>query len=353
MSDEAAPARSFRRRGLGRGLEALLSSEPDPADGPPLVNLDPRTVAPNPEQPRRSFDPEALQALGDSIRLHGLLHPIVVQRDGDAYQLVAGERRSARRPARRRLGHPGDRPPSRRVRPPLPRDGAHREPGPDRSQSHGGSRRLRAPLGCLRAHPRGDRAPPRSQPFGCLQRDPAAQPSRSRAGGGRGLAADSGPRAGAAGTAGGNRSGSSRRRGDRRRAGAFARPSMRSRSASIAPRWRRPIPEAPRRRRLLPPPTTSRCGAASSRPWASRSASSAAKAAGAGSSSTGPRTRTWTPSIERLGGPAALTPRWRRDGLMTARGDRPRCGAVRPRGGAVQPGACGAARGRPVTLASG
>jgi ParB family chromosome partitioning protein len=94
VSDETAPPRSFRRRGLGRGLEALLSSEPDPNDGPPLVNLDPRTVAPNPEQPRRSFDPEALAALGDSIRLHGLLHPIVVQRDGDdAYRLVAGERR--------------------------------------------------------------------------------------------------------------------------------------------------------------------------------------------------------------------------------------------------------------------
>jgi ParB family transcriptional regulator, chromosome partitioning protein len=93
VSDDAAEPRSFRRRGLGRGLDALLSSEPDPTDGPPLVNLDPRTVAPNPEQPRRSFDPEALKALGDSIRLHGLLHPIVVQRDADAYQLVAGERR--------------------------------------------------------------------------------------------------------------------------------------------------------------------------------------------------------------------------------------------------------------------
>jgi ParB family transcriptional regulator, chromosome partitioning protein len=93
MSDEAAPPRSFRRRGLGRGLEALLTSEPDSTDGPPLVNLDPRTVAPNPEQPRRSFDTKALTALGDSIRLHGLLHPIVVQRDGDAYRLVAGERR--------------------------------------------------------------------------------------------------------------------------------------------------------------------------------------------------------------------------------------------------------------------
>jgi ParB family chromosome partitioning protein len=93
VSDDTAEPRSFRRRGLGRGLEALLTSEPDPTDGPPLVNLDPRVVAPNPEQPRRSFDPEALRALGDSIRLHGLLHPIVVQRDADSYRLVAGERR--------------------------------------------------------------------------------------------------------------------------------------------------------------------------------------------------------------------------------------------------------------------
>ncbi|HEY6470165.1 MAG TPA: ParB/RepB/Spo0J family partition protein [Candidatus Dormibacteraeota bacterium] len=94
MSDDTAPPRAFRRRGLGRGLEALLSNESEvAAEGPPLVNVDPRSVAPNPEQPRRAFDPESLQALGDSIRLHGLLHPIVVQRDGDAYRLVAGERR--------------------------------------------------------------------------------------------------------------------------------------------------------------------------------------------------------------------------------------------------------------------
>lgn len=94
MSDETAPPRSFRRRGLGRGLDALLSNESeDAAEGPPLINVDPHSVSPNPEQPRRAFDAGSLKALGDSIRLHGLLHPIVVQRDGDAYQLVAGERR--------------------------------------------------------------------------------------------------------------------------------------------------------------------------------------------------------------------------------------------------------------------
>jgi ParB family chromosome partitioning protein len=90
---EAAPPRAFRRRGLGRGLDALLTNEAEAEEGSLLISLDPRTVAPNPEQPRRAFEPDALGALGDSIRLHGLLHPIVVQRDGDTYSLVAGERR--------------------------------------------------------------------------------------------------------------------------------------------------------------------------------------------------------------------------------------------------------------------
>ena len=92
MSDAEAP-RAFRRRGLGRGLDALLTSEAEAEEGSPLISLDPHSVAPNPEQPRRAFEPEALAALGDSIRLHGLLHPIVVQREGETYILVAGERR--------------------------------------------------------------------------------------------------------------------------------------------------------------------------------------------------------------------------------------------------------------------
>jgi len=79
MSD-VAPPRAFRRRGLGRGLDALLTSETEAEEGSPLISVDPRMVTPNPEQPRRAFEPDALAALGDSIRLHGLLHPIVIQR---------------------------------------------------------------------------------------------------------------------------------------------------------------------------------------------------------------------------------------------------------------------------------
>jgi len=97
--DAPSPARgttSPRRHGLGRGLDALLaSSDPgrDMGGGPVLVELDPLRVRPNPEQPRRDFDPESLAALAASIRVHGLLHPIVVEPDVDGYRLVAGERR--------------------------------------------------------------------------------------------------------------------------------------------------------------------------------------------------------------------------------------------------------------------
>jgi ParB family transcriptional regulator, chromosome partitioning protein len=97
------PRTGPRRRGLGRGLDALLgpvsqivltaesaASNPDAAV---LLELDPALIDANPEQPRQGFDNAALTALSESIRTHGLLHPIVVERSGPRYQLVAGERR--------------------------------------------------------------------------------------------------------------------------------------------------------------------------------------------------------------------------------------------------------------------
>ncbi len=90
-----------RRRGLGRGLDALLSSSareatPEPGDETTLavVDLAIHAVEPNPEQPRHDFDPLGLDQLAESIRVHGILQPIVVERDGrGGYRLVAGERR--------------------------------------------------------------------------------------------------------------------------------------------------------------------------------------------------------------------------------------------------------------------
>jgi len=95
MSESDPPQpRAFRRHGLGRGLDALLlTADTEAASEQVLVTLDPNIIAPNPEQPRRNFDEAALDSLAESIRLHGLLHPIIVERHGDGHRLVAGERR--------------------------------------------------------------------------------------------------------------------------------------------------------------------------------------------------------------------------------------------------------------------
>jgi ParB family chromosome partitioning protein len=98
------PRAGPRRRGLGRGLDALLGpvgehidvaveAVPAHPDSAVLLELDPVLIDANPEQPRQDFDLRTLTALAESIRTHGLLHPIVVERAGARYQLVAGERR--------------------------------------------------------------------------------------------------------------------------------------------------------------------------------------------------------------------------------------------------------------------
>jgi ParB family chromosome partitioning protein len=86
-----------RRRGLGRGLGALIPSaspalqraKPEPETSAPID-----AIAPNPYQPREVFDDEALNELSASIREKGVLQPLVVRRVADGrYQLIAGERR--------------------------------------------------------------------------------------------------------------------------------------------------------------------------------------------------------------------------------------------------------------------
>ena len=83
------------RRGMGRGLAAILSvSEAGGRDGAELRELAVELVAPNPDQPRKRFDQEALQALAESIEERGVLQPVLVRpRPGGTYELVAGERR--------------------------------------------------------------------------------------------------------------------------------------------------------------------------------------------------------------------------------------------------------------------
>jgi ParB family transcriptional regulator, chromosome partitioning protein len=80
-------------RGMGRGLAAILSVS-EASDGDELRELAVDLIAPNPNQPRRSFDEAALQGLADSIAANGVLQPVLVRPlAGGTYELVAGERR--------------------------------------------------------------------------------------------------------------------------------------------------------------------------------------------------------------------------------------------------------------------
>ncbi len=83
---------SAAKRGLGRGLGALLSSAEAPREGE-ILSLAISRIRPNPWQPRQVFDAEMLEQLAQSIRSQGLLQPIVVRPAGDDYELIAGERR--------------------------------------------------------------------------------------------------------------------------------------------------------------------------------------------------------------------------------------------------------------------
>ena len=101
-------------RGLGRGLSALFSDTeeayenaakqpyagdtlpngPLPEDIKGLMEVDIDLVRPNPNQPRKHFDEDALNELADSIKKHGLIMPIVVNNmEGGKYMIIAGERR--------------------------------------------------------------------------------------------------------------------------------------------------------------------------------------------------------------------------------------------------------------------
>src|SRR5438552_770344 len=89
----------MNRRGLGRGLGALLSATPGADDA--LIEIPVDQVEANPDQPRKSFSSEALEELIASIRASGVIQPVIVRRRGPGYQLIAGGRRGrAARPPR-------------------------------------------------------------------------------------------------------------------------------------------------------------------------------------------------------------------------------------------------------------
>ena len=81
-----------RTRGLGRGLDALIPmSREGEALVPQMISVD--QIRPSREQVRSRFDAEPLGELAESIRLHGILQPLLVRPLADGYELIAGERR--------------------------------------------------------------------------------------------------------------------------------------------------------------------------------------------------------------------------------------------------------------------
>lgn len=97
-----------KKKGLGRGLESLFGMYDEaesyenktitPAakaspDKEGVMEVRVAEIRPNPNQPRKFFDEEALQELANSIKVHGVIQPLVVNKDGDGYMIIAGERR--------------------------------------------------------------------------------------------------------------------------------------------------------------------------------------------------------------------------------------------------------------------
>ncbi len=86
---------SNKRNALGRGLDSLIPMDDVPARGSSAINdIDLSYISPNPEQPRTTFDEEALDELAASIRELGIIQPLSLRKTGEnSYQIIAGERR--------------------------------------------------------------------------------------------------------------------------------------------------------------------------------------------------------------------------------------------------------------------
>jgi len=87
-----------RPRALGKGLGALIPGAGTAREEPEqqtaeVLELALSQIRPSPNQPRKDFGKEGLEALADSIREHGVVQPVVVRESGEGYEIVAGERR--------------------------------------------------------------------------------------------------------------------------------------------------------------------------------------------------------------------------------------------------------------------
>ena len=82
------------KKGLGKGLEALFGEAADNVASQDFEYLPLQRVEPNPDQPRKFFSEEGISVLAESLRVQGVITPIIVRKiDGGYYQIIAGERR--------------------------------------------------------------------------------------------------------------------------------------------------------------------------------------------------------------------------------------------------------------------
>ena len=88
-----------QKKGLGKGLEMLINVSPKSekeeiqnSEGQE-VELDIRKIEPNRNQPRKQFEEDAIEELADSIKKYGVIQPLIVQKKGNYYEIIAGERR--------------------------------------------------------------------------------------------------------------------------------------------------------------------------------------------------------------------------------------------------------------------
>lgn len=82
-----------KKRGLGRGLDALIEKVEEKKPEEPIRTLPIDRLRPNRFQPRTHFDDAAIAELAESIRAQGIIQPLVVASDGDGWAIIAGERR--------------------------------------------------------------------------------------------------------------------------------------------------------------------------------------------------------------------------------------------------------------------
>ena len=91
---------AVKKGGLGKGLDSLITdknisinAKTNPQEKDSAINVKITKVEPNKEQPRKSFDEDALIELSESIKQFGVLQPLLVQDKKDYYEIIAGERR--------------------------------------------------------------------------------------------------------------------------------------------------------------------------------------------------------------------------------------------------------------------